>query len=227
MLTVNDPHHWAPIPQVTDYLKKQVAEGAKVLDVGPGHAPLPWATHAVDFVDVPNAPCPVIKCDLANEPLPFADKEFDFVYCRHVLEDMFNPFPLCEEMSRVGKAGYVEVPSPMAELGRGVDGSAPPYRGYHHHRFIGWVYNTELRFVSKYPFVEYLHFEEEQLAGLLRQHPKYWNTFYLWQDRINVFHRQSPLHFQIPTDYVLLLREAIERSRTSADLFFDQVTHAA
>jgi hypothetical protein len=44
----------------------------------------------------------------------------------HMLEDMYNPFPICAEMSRVAKAGYVETPSPVAELCRGVDGDKPP-----------------------------------------------------------------------------------------------------
>jgi hypothetical protein len=61
------------------------------------------------------------KIDPISEKLPFADKEFDFVYSRHVLEDSWNPFALCEEMSRVGKSGYIETPSPIVELGRGVD----------------------------------------------------------------------------------------------------------
>jgi ubiquinone/menaquinone biosynthesis C-methylase UbiE len=48
--------------------------------------------------------------------LPYEDKEFDFVYCRHVLEDLIYPFRVIKEMQRVAKAGYIETPSPMAEL---------------------------------------------------------------------------------------------------------------
>lgn len=222
MLTKDDPHHWAPIPEVLTFLKSRLPAGAKVLDVGPGHAPLSWATQAVDFVDVPGLKCPLDKCDLGKDQLPYEDKSFDFVYCRHVLEDMANPFHLCEEMSRVGKSGYIEVPSPMAEVGRGVDGGAPPYRGYYHHRYVGWVFGKELRFVSKYPLIEYLVFEEDKVDQLLRQNARYWNSHYLWEDRINVNHRQHPLHYVIPTQYVLLLNEAMERSRNATDMFFGQ-----
>jgi hypothetical protein len=63
------------------------------------------------------------------------------------MEDMGNPFLLIKEMERVAKAGYIETPSPIAEMGRGVDGSSPPFRGYHHHRFVVWVHEGELRFV--------------------------------------------------------------------------------
>src|SRR5690242_10077189 len=176
-LTQNDKKHWAPVKEVYDYLTNVlIPKDAKVLEIGPGHCPFARADVSVDFVDVPGVKN-LVKCDLANEALPFKDKEFDFVVARHVLEDMFNPFPLCAEMSRVAKAGYCEVPSPMAELGRGVDGGSPPFRGYHHHRFIGWIFNKELRFVSKYPFVEYIRLDENRVDESLRQSERYWNTY--------------------------------------------------
>jgi hypothetical protein len=220
-LTVADKHHWSPIPSVMVWLTKQIGPSAKVLEVGPGHAPFERADAFVDFVDVPAvAPRPLYKCDMGSQPLPFRDKSFDFIFCRHTLEDMYNPFPLCAEMSRVGKAGYIETPSPIAELCRGVDGNAPPYRGYHHHRYMAWEHAGELRFVSKYPLVEYLKFDEGQLAQLLRLGPKYWNTYYLWEDRINVKHRQSPLDFDIPRDYGAMLVDAAHQAVASADEFF-------
>ena len=219
-LTQNDKKHWAPIQSVMDYLTETVIpKDARVLEVGPGHAPFKRANVSVDFVDVEGLPN-LIKVDLATQPLPFADKEFDFVFCRHTLEDMYNPFPLCAEMSRVGKAGYVEMPSPIAELGRGVDGGSPPFRGYHHHRFIAWMFGKELRFISKYPFIEYLKFDEPAIDEMLRKDARYWNTYCLWQDKISVVHRQSPLDYNIPRDYALVLTEAMERSKESTDIFF-------
>jgi len=44
-------------------------------------------------------------------------KEVDFVSCSHVLEDLRDPIRVCEEIVRVGKRGYIEVPSKTAELG--------------------------------------------------------------------------------------------------------------
>ena len=224
MLTQVDKKYWGPIPQVKNWLKEQY-EGAitleSVLDVGPGHSPLEWATDAVDFVDVPGTPN-FRKCDLANDPLPYEDKSFEFVFCRHTLEDMFNPFLLLRELERVGKAGYIETPSPICELARGVDGASPGWRGYHHHRFIVWVGNGELRFVSKYPLVERLSFAEEPMAAALKTGPKYWNTYYLWKDTINWKHRQSPLDFNIPRDYGPMLADACAQSRAATDSFWAQ-----
>jgi len=228
-LTVSDPHHWAPIPAVVDWLTNRLAGDARVLEIGPGHAPFWRANVFVDFVEpsgfrASEIPSHVgdwsfVKCDIATEPLPFEDKLFDFVYCRHTLEDMYNPFPIVREMERVAKAGYIETPSPIAELCRGVDGGAPPYRGYHHHRFIIWREGDELRFVSKYPVVEYMDIPDEPLTQILRARPVYWNTYHLWEDSINVRHLQSPLHFDIPTQYPRLLSNAIAASRQATDHF--------
>jgi len=205
-----------------DYLTETVIpKDARVLEVGPGHAPFKRADVYVDFVDVPGVDN-LIKVDLGTQPLPFADKEFDFVFCRHTLEDMYNPFLLIKEMSRVGNAGYIECPSPIAELGRGVDGGSPPFYGYHHHRWIVWIVGQELRFISKYPFVEYLRFDSERIDGLLGKE-KYWNSYYLWDNEINLVHRQSPLDFNIPRDYALILNEALERSRESTDIFWSRM----
>lgn len=47
--------------------------------------------------------------------IPVKDKAFDFVICRHVLEHMEEPAVLLKELMRVGKAGYIETPSPLME----------------------------------------------------------------------------------------------------------------
>ena len=219
-LTQNSKKYWAPVPEVMDYVANVVIKpDDKVLEVGPGHAPFKRANEAVDFVDVPGLSIPLHKCDMGSERLPFEDKSFDFVFCRHTLEDMYNPFNLVKEMSRVGKAGYIETPSPIAELGRGVDGGSPPFRGFHHHRFVVWAFGKELRFISKYAFLEYLRFDEAQIDALLKQE-RYWNTYYLWDGEIISNHLQSPLNFDIPRDYAVVLSQAMERSRESTDIFF-------
>lgn len=215
-LTNSDTKYWAPVPEVLKFLESKYS-GGRTLDVGPGHCPLRWATDAVDFVHIDGVNN-LVKCDLTNEPLPYPDKSFDFVFCRHLLEDSWNPFPICKEMSRVGKAGYIETPSPIAELCRGVDGSSPPYRGYHHHRFIVWTHGGELRFVTKYPLVEYLDIPYA-LAHSLRSGARYWNTYHLWTDQINVKHIQSPLDFDVGRDYGDLLKRAVLESIISTDAF--------
>jgi hypothetical protein len=219
-LTKDDPHYWRPPTDVLAYLETCCPTGARVLEIGPGTVPFRRADVYVDFVDVDTVPAEkLIKCDVARERLPFADKSFDFVVCRHMLEDMFNPFPVCEEMSRVAKAGYVETPSPLAEMCRGVDGSSPRYRGYHHHRFIVWAVGNELTFVSKYPIIEYFTCEEHKLKEALTAGARYWNTYYLWSGAMTVRHLQSPLDFSIVDDYPKMLNTAFNQSIAATDAF--------
>jgi hypothetical protein len=216
-----DKKHWAPIESLVRWLANRLPAEAKVLEIGPGFVPFPRATMFVDYKDLPNIPADKkISIDLAIQKLPFADKSFDFVYCRHVIEDMYNPFLLCSEMERVGKAGYIETPSPIAELGRGVDGESPPFRGYHHHRNIVWVHEGELRLVAKYPIVEYLRFNEDEIASSLREGPRFWNTYYLWQDKINLKHIQNGPDFELTRDYSSILKNATDQSKISSGMFW-------
>ncbi len=220
-LSAADPHHWGPVPEVVVFLNKLLPPEAKVLEIGPGTAPFRRADAYVDFVDIPGIPADRMhKCDIATERLPFKDKQFDFVVCRHTLEDMYNPFPVCAEMSRVAKAGYLETPSPVAELGKGVDGGDHNFRGYHHHRFIGWSSEGEFRLISKYPLVEHLPFNDDMLVALLRKSAMHWNSYHLWADELKVKHVQSPLDYDIPRQYASVLKDAVNQSIVSANLFW-------
>ncbi len=122
--------------------------------------------------------------------MPFADNEFDFVYCRHVLEDLYNPFFACDEMSRVAKAGYIETPSPLAEICRGMnrteDGGVAQWRGYSHHRYFVWVEDEALNFIPKMPLIEYFNFGNEHIIGNnLKAKDILWNSYYFWKGQIN------------------------------------------
>lgn len=214
MLTEQNPKHWAPITAITEWLCRQIPEGAKVLEIGPGYVPFPRAQTFVDIRELPGVE--TIKCDLNDEPLPFADKEFDLIYCRHVLEDMYNPFLLCREMSRVGKAGYIETPSPLCEFCRGVDGGSPAWRGYHHHRFIVWPKGDELQFVSKFPLIEHVAGDERE-AKLAE--PAAWNSFFLWKNELKFRHIQCPQDFMLPGDYPAILQQATQEYLTSLQDF--------
>jgi hypothetical protein len=47
--------------------------------------------------------------------LPFSNKSFDYVICSHILEHMEHPKEFITEITRVGKRGYIEVPSALSE----------------------------------------------------------------------------------------------------------------
>ena len=85
----------------------------------------------------------------SHEPFPFPDKMFDFVICSQTLEDIRDPIWVCREMSRIGKAGYIETPSRKAEQSRGLE---PGIVGWSHHR---WLIDMDqerghIRFVMKF-----------------------------------------------------------------------------
>ena len=91
----------------------------RVLDVGCGAEPLPMATTVVEVPWV-SRECfkpgnrEVVWADVCT--LPFPDKWFDFVWCSHCVEHSANPGKAFDELSRVGVAGMVMVPSALAEL---------------------------------------------------------------------------------------------------------------
>lgn len=153
-------------PIVEDLLASRIKPGWKVLDTGGGRDPSRHATHVLDIftrqeVDHHWGPIATtlpadnwIVWDLCDpRPFPFPDKYFDYVICSHTLEDIRDPVRVCQELSRVAKAGYVECPSPMAELVRGVDPGGRSWVGYYHHRWIVAVENGGLGFLFKPHFL--------------------------------------------------------------------------
>ncbi len=94
-----------------------------VLEVGSGNNPNPRSDILVDRYLYDNGQRaggfrivvdrPLIVADGYN--LPFANKFFDYVICSHILEHMEDPKKFIAEIVRVGKAGYIEVPSDLSE----------------------------------------------------------------------------------------------------------------
>lgn len=139
---------------------------AVVLDIGGWADPFPRADWVVDLMPyrsrglystpaaAGNAPEPERfsertwiernACD--REPLPFDDDSIDFVICSHTLEDVRDPIGICAEIVRIGKAGYVEVPSRLEEQAWGVVG---PFVGWSHHRWLIDLVGGRLEFVHK------------------------------------------------------------------------------
>ena len=70
-------------------------------------------------------------CD--KEPWPFEDKMFDFAICSQTLEDIRDPIWVCQELQRVAKAGYIEVPSRLEEQSWGFQGR---WVGWGHHHWL-------------------------------------------------------------------------------------------
>jgi hypothetical protein len=82
--------------------------------------------------------------------LPFADNFFDFVICSQTLEDLRDPIWVCEEVRRVGKAGYIELPSRLEEQTWGIHGR---WVGWSHHHWLADVSDDHIDFVFKHHII--------------------------------------------------------------------------
>lgn len=142
-------------------------DDARVLDVGGWAAPLNRADWVIDLMPYetrgamyPGGVGPQPErftagtwarrdfCD--RDPWPFEDDFFDFVVCTFTLEDVRDPVGVCREMSRVGKAGYIEVPSLLDELTwMNPEASGGPWVGHSHHRWLCTLEAGELVFLAK------------------------------------------------------------------------------
>jgi hypothetical protein len=91
----------------------------------------------------------IVRDICAKEPYPFKDKELDFVVCSHTLEDIRDPLWVCSEMIRIGKAGYIEVPSRLWESCRGLERGIA---GLSHHRWLIDIDagSNSIRFLQKF-----------------------------------------------------------------------------
>ena len=112
-----------------------------------------WSTPYIDALVDFNAPdnlpnyithyqCDITHPDSWKKILEDVNKneKFDFCICTHTLEDIMNPGFVCEQMSKISRAGYIAVPSKHRELSR-FEYSC--YRGYIHHRWIFTIHDNK------------------------------------------------------------------------------------
>jgi hypothetical protein len=142
---------------------ERLPDDAQVLDVGGGANPFPRADWVIDLIahadrghygDPPDAAGErftertwVQRDICAREPWPFADGQFDFAVCSHTLEDVRDPLYVCDELTRVARSGYIEVPSRLEEQSYGFQG---PWAGWGHHRWLVDADADGLTFVFKH-----------------------------------------------------------------------------
>ncbi len=110
-------------------LKKRfrIGPNAKVLEVGGSARQLdeiPVHTQ-LDFVHPTEFPHHTeqkllaknfVRVNLSTEKFPFKDNEFDFVFCSHTLEDLYDPRNAISEMGRVAKKGLFLTPTRGSEM---------------------------------------------------------------------------------------------------------------
>ena len=172
--------------QVTNQASITIAEeldsSATVLDVGGAAAPFSRADYIIDIVPFEEVSWQQKRGDgkprvtretyvehdiCARKPWPFDDKQFDYVFCSHVLEDIRDPIWVCSELIRVSKAGYIEVPSRLYETTFNLE--AKGLAGACHHRWLVDIYEKKLRFTFKHFYIHY-SFINQNKQRLNQQH---------------------------------------------------------
>lgn len=115
---------FGPARRLASFHRRRIAipvdSSAIVLDVGSGDKPHWRADVLLDrYLDPANGAQrsgraaarisrPMFDADAAD--MPFADNAFDYAICSHVLEHVTDPDAVVSELTRVAKAGYIELP---------------------------------------------------------------------------------------------------------------------
>ena len=166
----------------------ELPDNAIIADIGSGHNPLPQATYCIEK-DLGESPeraglatkipdqCKFILADV-EEGIPLPDKSCDFVVASHILEHVDDPEAFCKELSRIGKAGYIETPGPWQEW----------INNKQVHKWIVSVEEEEIICRRKQHFgTEWFGSENCKVAGLiidLIEYNLFHQTCYAWTDSI-------------------------------------------
>ncbi len=218
----NIVHHWGPISEVLETIEKycKINNYKEICEIGPGYIPFRLATHCIGYNEsIPN----YINMDIDDNTLPFKDKEMDFIYCRHTMEDILNPVFAIKEMIRCCKSGYMETPSPLIEITKGVDGNRNgdemKYGGYIHHHFIIWsnIEKCEIYILPKISIIidHLLNVDKEVINEKIKD-PYLWNNYFIWKDRepkvIIYKHFDKIINNRYEINYANLLMRAVNES---------------
>lgn len=205
-----------------------------ILEIGPGTIHFPLANTFIgcnEELKYTNTPKNCINIDIDLQPLPVDVNHFDFTYVRHVLEDIQSPDFALKEIIRSSKAFYIETPSPLVEITRGVDvyDYDCKYCGYLHHRYIIWsnMETNTIYMLPKYGIIENQLIMnpdgKKKIIAILNKYPVYWNTYFLYNKNmntdVNIVMYKHGVNMDILKDYARLIEEALFTSMQSTNYF--------
>ena len=230
-------HFWGPNKTILNMMENYCVTNKceKILEIGPGKVPFKLAT---DFIGSNETIKSYIEIDIDKQVFPYPDTHFDFIYCRHVVEDIQNPDFALSEMLRISKRGYIETPSPLIEITKDVDAAplSEKYCGYIHHRYIVWsnIQKNEIYFLPKYSCIldHMLDINDDvkrDLYNLINNYPVYWNNYFTYnigdnlENRPNVIMYKNGVNFGVNKhmleDYIALISRAINESIENTNYF--------
>lgn len=182
-----------------EYIDFDIKEGDKVLDIGSGNYPFPLATHLADFYEekTTHRAGPLIKdnrpfSNCSVEDTPFKDKEFDFVYCSHVLEHVENPGRACDEIMRIGKRGYIETPARTSDIMFNFTGIKNHHKWYVSFAgntlvFIEWMEKDKRDTRVGYFFEQFHSKFKNPFQDLVCNNRDFFENMFLWKEKFNYY----------------------------------------
>jgi hypothetical protein len=229
---------WSPIKYITESVETFCLNNnfKNILEIGPGYVPFAPANVCIGFNEnIKDA----INLDIDTELLPYENKTLDFVYARHVLEDIQNPDFAMKEIIRCSRSGYIETPSPLIEITKGVDANSrsDKYSGYIHHRYIVWsdIQKNEIYFLPKYSsiidnFLEIDQVNVDKMLNIINNSPEYWNNYFIWSNtEPTIIMYKNGINFGVNSniieDYNKLINEAVNTNLKNTDYFISNYTH--
>ena len=224
-------HYWLPIQPIIDKLINLCSHLSlsNIIEIGPGITPFPIANTFIGFNEsIKN----FINIDIDTQILPFNNLHFDFLYCRHTIEDIQNPNFALSEMFRIASNGYIETPSPIIEITKGVDSSTfnQLYGGYRHHRYIIWsnIKNNHIYILPKYSCIidHLIHSNNPDVIKLI-ENPIYWNNYFIWNNNIlpTITNYKVGVNINPNTfveDYISIIYNAINDSISNTNYFIHE-----
>jgi len=223
---------WTPIKNISDIVDKFCNNNnyKNILEIGPGDVQFPLATSFIGYNEkIKN----YVEIDIDVDKIPATDKSYDFIYSRHTMEDIQNPDFAMNEIIRCTNSGYIETPSPLVEIMKGVDSHefSLKYAGYIHHRYIVWsdIEKCEIYFLAKNSiildtFMSYNNSELLRICNILNNYPVYWNNYFIWsgkEPKIIMYKNgvNYGLKNNIVEDYIGLVNEAVNKTISNTNYF--------
>tara|TARA_X000001036_G_scaffold157161_1_gene149258 strand:+ start:1603 stop:2247 length:645 start_codon:yes stop_codon:yes gene_type:complete len=178
----------------------------KILDLGCTHVNY-WkeANHFSDIVDYSdyfkkiNAPFKKIP---PSGRLPFKDKEFDYIILSHVMEHVPNLIEFKKEIERIGKAGYIELPTKLNDnIVFGCDGEIDGHKWW-------FEFDDEkqlLLYTKKVDAIE----KFLSVAQVWKFQNYYEDSFILqfyWEDKIDL-HEREPFNVEKKITFFTLIKK--------------------
>ena len=225
-------HFWFPIQSIIDKLIIICNQSnyKNILEIGPGLSPFPIANYFIGFNEKLSN---YINIDIDQNIIPFHNNFFHFLYSRHTLEDIQNPSFALSQMFRVSSNGFIETPSPIIEITKGVDNSYfnQLYSGYVHHRYIIWsnIKNNHIYILPKYSCIidNLIHANNPDVINLL-QNPIYWNNYFIWNNNNipTITNYKVGVNINPDTfvqDYINIIHNAINDSIANTNYFIHEI----